>query len=155
MNRRNGGVETSLQPVFDLVEAGLRAGLVLLCRMDGPDAETAVAALAIGAGEPEGLQIDEARVGIRQKSAMHVADISAATAFTAIRWRADERSSTGRAAADLAARNWFIGNPQGHGEERSSTQIPFPCTGPLYRGRLRHEIEAAPEARCRCTLTRT
>jgi len=66
----------------------------------------------------------------RQNSAKHLANIAAATAFTAIRWCEDERVLNWvGAAADLAARNWFIGNPQGHGEERSSIQIPFPVYG--------------------------
>jgi hypothetical protein len=54
------------------------------------------------------------------------------------------------AAADLAARNWFMGDKQGQGEERGSTQIRFSDYRNHLRGVSRHEIQIAPEEKPWC-----
>jgi hypothetical protein len=49
------------------------------------------------------------------------------------------------AAADLADRSWFTGDPQGMVNSEIHFKSGSRCTGPLNRGRLRHEIQTAAE----------
>jgi hypothetical protein len=45
----------------------------------------------------------------------------------------------------FAARNWFMGDTRGDGEERGSTYIWFPVYLTPYKGVSRYEIQIAPE----------